>query len=236
MPRSPALATIPLALILAGCSPAPSGGPDNSAGRIDLAQLARAAAHNELAVAPAQLADRVLARRDDHSLLDLRSAEAFAAGHIKTARHAQLLELLDPAGANALPPGRDLVVYGDDGGASAEAATLLRVAGHNAYYLQGGYQGWQAHLHGEPPPASPQEAAKRAAVACWFEGDYVAAAGLVVKEGAAPAAGAYTPPLQPAAPAPAAAPDPLGLGLGLGLGPETAPAPATGRLNVGEGC
>jgi rhodanese-related sulfurtransferase len=226
-----ALAALPLPLVLAGCSPDPGG----DSGGADLTEVARAAVHQELVLPAAQLADRVLARRDDHLLLDLRSPTAFAAGHIKTARPAVLLELLDPAGAAQLPAGRDLIVYADDGGSSAQAATLLRVAGHRAFYLQGGYQGWQAHLHGEPPPATPQEAAKRAAVACWFEGDYVAAAGLTVKQPASPAPGAYTPPLQPATPA-AAAPDALGLGLGLGLGPETAPAPAPGRLNVGEGC
>ncbi len=228
MTRLPILATIALLLALGGCTPTPTTQPLAS-----LDQLASAALRKDHAISPAQLADRVMARREDHVLLDLRSAQAYTAGHIKGARNLELPLLFGPAGDASLPPAYDLIVYADDGGSSAQAAALLRVAGRNAYYLDGGYQGWRAHLHGEPAPTTAQEAAKRAAVACWFEGDYVAAAGLAVKSAPAPSAG-YTPPLQPAAPPPAE--DPLGLGLGLGLGPETAPAPSAGRLRVGEGC
>lgn len=230
-----ALAAVPLLLPLGACTPTPTEG----SGTTDLGQLARAVINDEYAVTPADLADRILQRREDHVLIDLRPAPAFDATHIKTAQRFDLPQLLDPAGRAALPPAHALIVYAEEGGPSAQAAALLRIAGLDAYYLQGGYRGWQNQLHGEPPPATPQEAAKRAAVACWFEGDYVAAAGLAVKGVASPAPAAYTPPLQPATPPAAApaAPDPLGLGLDLGLGPETKPAaPAPGRLKVGEGC
>ena len=61
-------------------------------------------------------------------------------------------------------------------------------------------------------PSSRQQA-----VACYFAGDYVAAAGLAVKPQTQSAG--YTPPLAPAEPAASVeeVADPLGLGLGLGL-------------------
>ena len=64
--------------------------------------------------------------------------------------------------------------------------------------------------------------ARQQAVSCWFEGDYVAAAGLAVKQDEVrPATGGFVPPLEPASPTHAEAVDPLGLGLGT---PGSAPA------------
>jgi hypothetical protein len=118
---------------------------------------------------------------------------------------------------------------------------LLRLAGADARVLAGGHAAWETYLHPGSGSDSAAELARRQAAACWFEGDYLAEAGLVPKRAAAAAAPAgFVPPLQPVEPAPAApADDPLGLGLGLGLGPPGSQAPAAKpkrKLKVREGC
>jgi hypothetical protein len=113
-------------------------------------------------------------------------------------------------------------------------------------------------MHRVAGEGTASEQAKKQAVACWFEGDYVAAAGLTVKQ--TTPAGGYVPPLEPVTAE--AEEDSLGLGLGIGLGPEEAQekpqedslglglglglgpedaqeseaAPTTGKLKIGEGC
>jgi rhodanese-related sulfurtransferase len=255
------LTALVTAATLAGCAPTGNQGADQQA----LDQAARAAVRLETAVTPADLADRLVRQSGDFVLLDLRDPADYAAMHIESASTANLPELVGADARADLPSAKDVILYGADGSVGPQAAALLRLAGiERAYFLQGGYAGWLAHLTG-PVEVAPgdreaaQEAAKRAAIACRFEGDYVAAAGLVPK---APA-GAYKPATTPAtAPQAAGGNDGLGLGLGLGLGPATpapagttadssglglglglglgpegaAPAPSPGRLNIGEGC
>ena len=151
-----------------------------------------------------------------------------------------------------LPSGSDILVYSDRSDKAAQLTTLLRLNDIQAFYLIGGYSQWQDNMNntsGNPSSTTTaQTMAKQQAIACWFEGDYVATAGLVPKPTLAAASG-YVPPLQPAANqqvtdelglglglglGPEQPADELGLGLGLGLGPEqTAPK---GKLNIGEGC
>jgi hypothetical protein len=83
---------------------------------------------------------------------------------------------------------------------------------------------------GKGDARNAQELAKQQAISCWFEGDYVAEAGLTVK---APASAGYIPPLEPVKPAPEE--DDLGLGLGLGLGPEELQQPEEDSLGLGLG-
>jgi rhodanese-related sulfurtransferase len=251
-----------LALALAGCAP----NKDAQAG-IDpeaLDQVARAIEREEDRITPQALADRLIKRSRDFVLYDLRSAFEYEQDHIDTAQNVLLPVLISAKGREALPVDQRVIVYSADGSASAQAAALLRVAGVDAYALAGGYDAWLRYIAGPTgTPANAAEAramAKQQAVACYFQGEYVADAGLAVKTG-----GGYTPPLKPAQSAPAEA-DPLGLGLGLGLGPESAqpqpqeapadplglglglglgpesgstpsPGGATpGKLNIGEGC
>jgi len=257
------LAALVTALALAGCSPPGNQGADQNA----LDQAARAAVRMETQVQPEALSDRLIKDSGDFVLLDLRDAAEYGAGHIESAQPASLTDLVSPTGRGQLPPAKDVIVYDADGALGAQAAALLRLAGvERAYFLEGGYAGWQSHVAGPNDPtatdtAAAREAARQAAIACRFEGDYVATAGLVPQ---APAGGAYTPGTTPAQPpvqaaqtdalglglglglGPAdAAPQPqaadngsgLGLGLGLGLGPADAAPPAPrGRLNIGEGC
>jgi len=237
---------------------------------VQLAQLAQGIARGDATLDVEALSQRIIAQHDDYLLFDLRPAAAFGQGHIKTARNLSATELLAVQGRARLPAGSTLILYSHDSDAAAQTATLLRLAGHDARFLSDGYLAWQAQMvnvSGSPgTPADAAAMARRQAVACWFEGDYVASADLAVRPGAAPVTAThskgYVPPLEPLAPDtlglglglglgpaepaasqadPQTADDSLGLGLGLGLGPEgdasrAGGAPAKPRLLIGEGC
>jgi hypothetical protein len=98
-----------------------------------------------------------------------------------------------------------------------------------AHYLVGGYQAWTDEMYGAAGEGTASEQAKKQAVACWFEGDYIAEAGLAVKSGT----GGYVPPLEPASAG--SQEDSLGLGLGIGLGPATSEEPKEDSLGLGLG-
>ena len=250
-----------LLLALSGCSP-----QSTSDGNLQqqITTLSQGITRQQYAVQAKDLADRVIKQRNDHLLIDLRSDTT---QRIKSATVTSAADLLTPQGRSNLPAGRDLILVSENGGQAAQTALLLRLQGIDAFYLDGGYAAWAGALGNvQGEPATPDEAAAMAhqqAVSCWFEGDYVAAAGLMVKT--PPQAKGYTPLLEPvqrsealglgldlglgpqaatqepARQAPAATPagDDLGLGLGLGLGPEQnakAQQKPRPKLLIGEGC
>ncbi len=227
---------LPLSLIiftvqLAGCGGEPP--PDM---RGTAAALAKVVADERDHVTAPELADWIVKDRGDFTLVDIREAQDFAAGHIEQARHVPLAALLSDAALAELPVGRRVVLYSNGTAHAAQGALLLRMVERDAYALLGGFNYWQAYLN-DPASAGvaemdPVQRARYQAVACHFAGDYVAAAGLLPKGGS---------PVASAAPAPAA--DPLGLGLGLGLGSESVreslpaaaapPAPRDDPLGLG---
>lgn len=218
---------------LTGCSPR-SGEP---ADQLALQQVLRAAVRDEMAIDAATLADRLLSNPEGLALFDLRPDAEFAQNHLETATRRGPTDLLTAE----LPPARDLILYDADGALAAQTAAVLRLDGHERiYYLRGGYAGWKDYLAGNGQPTdggvqAARDQARRTAIACRFEGDYVATAGLVPRTEAAPGGG-YAPTTRPATPAPAAPADSLGLGLDLGLGPEQSAPRPRGRLKIGEGC
>jgi rhodanese-related sulfurtransferase len=207
------------------------------------AALAKTVAAEQDHVTAEELADWLIKDQRDYELVDIRDRAEFDQGHIKGARHIGLAGLLADDALATLPTARKVVVYSNGTAHAAQAAILLRLVDREAYALLGGYNYWQAYMN-DPASAGvaqmdPVQRAAYQAVACYFEGDYVAAAGLAPK--LPPAAVAA--PVAPAAPPPAAA-DPLGLGLGLGLGSDAAragaasapaAAPAADPLGLGLG-
>ncbi len=243
---------ISLALLLTACDQfAPQTDSHESLGVI-----AEGIARQDHAIDVDSLSGRVLERRGDYLLLDIRSGAEQEDDRIRTSEASSSAVLLSAEGQASLPQGRDIILYSENSDVAAQTATLLRLAGVNAYFLSGGHKAWKEQMRNVSGAAKDGEEAadmaRQQAVSCWFEGDYVAAAGLSVKP--VHRAGGYTPPLQPAAasdtlglgldvglgPAGAgesgAAGDSLGLGLGLGLGPAMQSAKPKSRLLIGEGC
>jgi len=227
-------------MIAAGCSEPPQVDRQGMA-----AALAKTVAAEQDHVTAEELADWVIKDQRDYELVDIRERADFDQGHIKGARHIPLAGLLADDALASLPVARKVVVYSNGTAHAAQAAILLRLVDREAYALLGGYNYWQAYLN-DPASAGvahmdPVQRAEYQAVACYFEGDYVAAAGLAPK---LPPALVATSAAAPAASTPAPAADPLGLGLGLGLGTDTAragaaaapaKAPAADPLGLGLG-
>jgi len=199
------------AALVAGCSDKPEVDRVGQA-----AALAQVIAQEQDHVSVAELADWIIKDQRDFELVDLREPSEFEAGHIDTARNIPLAALLSEDSLAALPAARKVVIYSNGTAHAAQAALLLRLADREGYALLGGYNYWKAYHH-DPASAGvaemdPVRRAQYQAVSCFFEGDYVAQAGLVPKDPRSPKA--------PEAGSAAAESDPLGLGLGLGLGSE----------------
>jgi len=82
--------------------------------------------------------------RDDHpgTLIDVRSTDEYAAGHIPGARHIHLGDLRDAA--RNFGPDQALTVYCESGGRSGIAASLLRGLGmNNVTNLSGGFAAYR---------------------------------------------------------------------------------------------
>lgn len=204
-----------------------------------LQKLTRAVLKNEGQVSAEQLSDWIIKDTRDFNIIDLREAEAYGNGHIQQAINQTLESTLSETGLEALVPHKKQVLVSASGQRSSTVTTILRLRGFEAYSLEGGYAGWLRYTS-DPDSMNTADASARArhqAVACYFEGEYVADAGLTVRVQSA----GFTPSLTPVATPPASVEeiaDPLGLGLGMGdedsfmLTPEEAPA----GLVLGEGC
>jgi phage shock protein E len=104
--------------------------------------VARAAGAGEVAEISA---DELLARAgkpDAPLILDVRTAEEYASGHVPGARHLPYDEV--PARLAELGPPREVVVYCERGGRAAKAADALGQAGFTVRHLTGDMKEWRA--------------------------------------------------------------------------------------------
>lgn len=76
----------------------------------------------------------------DHLLIDVRTADEFAAGHIPGAINISVQSL--PDRLNEIPTDKPLVVYCRSGNRSATATSILIDAGFSPVYDLGGIQDW----------------------------------------------------------------------------------------------
>ncbi len=75
-------------------------------------------------------------------LLDMRSAEHYAAGHIPGAVNVAPKDLFTEAGLAKLPPNKQIVSYCYSGQTASQATGALRMLGYDAYNLQFGMPSW----------------------------------------------------------------------------------------------
>jgi len=75
-------------------------------------------------------------------VLDVRSAEEFATGHVPGARNVSFDQVASRLGELG-PPG-DVVVYCERGPRASKAAAVLRGAGFTVRHLAGDMSGWRA--------------------------------------------------------------------------------------------
>ena len=78
-------------------------------------------------------------------VLDIRSPDEFAAGHIRDARHIPLKELKSRISELDKFKSKSVIVVCSSGSQSARAASVLKGAGFNEVYsLDGGLAAWRA--------------------------------------------------------------------------------------------
>ncbi len=107
-----------------------------------LQELAQAVARGDDAITPERLRDLIVAHRGDYTLIDIRSPQEFAQGHIQGAQNVPLPKLFDPSEIVRLRRVPQVIVYADTTDREAQATTLLRVAGVPALGLAGGLEAW----------------------------------------------------------------------------------------------
>jgi len=119
-----------------------------------------------------ELAAWIVEGRADYRLIDLRSAEEYAAYHIPTAENVPLSDLVE----YPLLRTEKVVLYSEGGIHSAQAWMLLRAQGHeSAYMVLGGLDAWKDEVlyPALPADAGPQQRARferTAALAQFFGG------------------------------------------------------------------
>jgi phage shock protein E len=93
---------------------------------------------------PAQLAKLIEGNQLSHVLVDVRTPEEYAAGHIPTAVNIPVTEIADR------PPGKDksslIIVYCRSGARSAKARTILIDLGYTDVVDFGGVSRWTGKL------------------------------------------------------------------------------------------
>jgi len=81
-----------------------------------------------------------IAEGEDMTILDIRSADYYAAGHIPGAINFGISSLVD--NLSKLDPNEPVYVYCDTGHWAAEAVAILQMLGYDAYSLKFGICSW----------------------------------------------------------------------------------------------
>jgi rhodanese-related sulfurtransferase len=93
-------------------------------------------------LSPIQYTQQYANTKSAHLLIDVRTPEEFASGHIAGAINISLQSL--PDRLNEVPHDKPVVVYCHSGNRSAQAASLLKKAGYTNIYDLGGILAWTA--------------------------------------------------------------------------------------------
>lgn len=104
---------------------------------------ASAAGDRASAIEPKELAERIAAGTAP-LILDVRTPEEFAAGHLPGARNVPHDALAGRLGELGIAPDDEIVVHCHSGGRAAKAEDVLRDAGYtNVRDLAGHWRGWR---------------------------------------------------------------------------------------------
>lgn len=90
-------------------------------------------------------ATQLINRGKTTAVIDVRGADAYAAGHLRDARHIPLADLATRVGELDKAKVKTVVVIDQDGKQADKAARLLKTAGfEDIYGLEGGVAAWMA--------------------------------------------------------------------------------------------
>lgn len=130
------------ALLLSACSAPAAQAPAVEAPAVEAPAPQVAMVDTPQALAPAAYQEQFLDAGAAHQLIDVRTAEEFATGHIPGAVNIPLQELGQRL--NEVAADQPLVLYCRSGNRSTQAATLLSGQGYTGIYNLGGISAWQA--------------------------------------------------------------------------------------------
>ena len=148
------------AALLLALAAAFAGTPDRARNaRLDVESLSRAVEHEDDHVTPIELAEWIKDRRPGLRVVDIRSTDQFAAGHIPTAERIPLGDL------SKTPFRRDetIVLYSEGGAHAGQGWVFLRALGYTqVYWLRGGIEEWQDEVMSPTLESTASDSARKA--------------------------------------------------------------------------
>jgi phage shock protein E len=151
--RAAPLTWLLLIVTAAACADAPPAAP--------AAPVASAPTISAPGIAAAALEQRLAGPGDKPTLLDVRTPEEFAAGHVPGARNIPLAELESRLAELSAARAGDVVVYCRSGRRAATALDILKAHGfEHLLHLEGDMQGWSAsgrRVEGADPSPPEQQ-------------------------------------------------------------------------------
>jgi rhodanese-related sulfurtransferase len=146
------------ALVLAVLAPLAGSPYASRHASIDVASLARTVVREEDHVTALELAQWIKERRPGLRIVDVRSAEEYAAYHVPRAEHITL----DSLAAGPFRRDETIVLYSEGGAHAAQAWVFLRALGYaKVFFLRGGLYEWLDQVM-NPRPADTTAAARTA--------------------------------------------------------------------------
>ena len=85
-------------------------------------------------------------KSDSVFLVDVRTAEEYAAGHIANAKNIDVLKSDFKNNASTLPKNKQIAVYCRSGKRSLVAANILAKMGYKVINLRGGWMEWEVYI------------------------------------------------------------------------------------------
>lgn len=101
-----------------------------------------ASANDNLNIKADALYESVKAGDNKYTIVDIRSAEDYAAGHIEGANINVPFASAMPDGFESIPKDKPVLVYCYSGQTGSQTTAILRMLGYDAYNLSGGMTGW----------------------------------------------------------------------------------------------
>ncbi|MDX1336082.1 MAG: rhodanese-like domain-containing protein [Gammaproteobacteria bacterium] len=184
-----------IGVLLAMTSAQGVAAPETTLDQTRLTVLAESIEKGQAYIRSEELANWIIEDTNDYMLIDIRAVEDYSESHIQGAVHIALPGLLQATEIANLPNDRIIVLYANNSLKATQAATVLQLAGKNAYALLGGYEHWVMRTLNpsaptdEDPNLEQLDESKRAAIAHALKN---------CDTPLATSAKGYTPPLLPA--------------------------------------
>lgn len=104
-------------------------------------------------IAPQTLSEWVIEGRRDYYLIDIRAENEYAQGNIKSSVNIPLEQLLQRGTLEELPEDKLILLYSNGNSHAAQAWLVMKTAGYDTYYLEGGFNHWNKTILNPQAPS-----------------------------------------------------------------------------------